>query len=511
MDNAQKLLDCLALFCDITGMVVNTDSPDKTCVVAFSKPRAVVGTVHLTYKGVALPVKDEHVYLGVLMHATKGHTPALSALAAAGSQAKHSVLCACRQRYLTQFDIKCRVFDALVEPVMSYACQIWGPYMLAPAAMRQTPWVNAADRVHLSFLRDMAGVGHGVSIEVLLRDFNRKPLANRWIKLACRWWSTLADMDATRVAHMAWMSDIALMVAGCKHCWTYKLLSILTTLNILPAALWDPEVNHDVSADTIARLSFEEKDVVAAMDAAAASRWLGLHPSPRDAGAEGHEKSIYAGWIMPMPAAAAVDRGSASGGVANASATLPAPPHTKLCMPFASLQCLAQFRLGWHHLESQVARQRRSQTANGRVPWHQRWCRVCSIDRAPCEHARLASGAPPGAEDLRHFLLECPAYDAIRHQQHPDVFAVASGIGNGDARVAAIFSAPSLVHQQQLAQCLLAMVEHRTALGVRRHRGAGRAVQQQQQQHAAPHDPALQALDALDHELSALGIIATSE
>jgi hypothetical protein len=213
-----------------------------------------------------------------------------------------------------------------------------------------------------------------------------------------------------------------------------------------------------------------------------------------------------------MPAAvvgaAAVD-GGAAGGVAAASASLAAPSHTKLCLPYASMQCLAQFRLGWHHLESQVARQRRSHTGHARVPWHQRWCRVCSVDGAPCEHARLASGAPPGAEDLRHFLLECPAYDAIRQQQHPDVFAVGPDTDNVDARVAAIFSAPSLAHQQQLALCLVAMTERRTALGFGRHRGAGRSVrQQQQQQLAASHNPALQALDALERELSALGIIA---
>ncbi len=75
-ENAQKLLDCLALFCDITGMVVNTDSPEKTCVVAFRRHTTVVRNVHLTYKGVVLPVREAHVYLGVLMHATKGFKPA---------------------------------------------------------------------------------------------------------------------------------------------------------------------------------------------------------------------------------------------------------------------------------------------------------------------------------------------------------------------------------------------------------------------------------------------------
>lgn len=152
-----------------------------------------------------------------------------------------------------------------------------------------------------------------------------------------------------------------------------------------------------------------------------------------------------------------------------------------------------------------MARQRRSQNGHARVPWNERWCKVCSVDGAPCQHARLASGAPRGAEDLRHFLLECPAYDVIRQQHFADVFSVASNAANADARVAAIFSAAPLAHQQRLAQCLVQMTEHRTSLGVRRRsRAAGQSAQQQQ---ALPNP--LQALDALDDELSALGFIAT--
>jgi hypothetical protein len=395
---------------------------------------------------------------------------------------------------LTQFDIKCRIFYALVEPVMSYGCQIWGAYMLATSQARQRPWDNAADKVQAAFLREMAGVGRGVSTAVLLRDFHRRPLAHQWLKLACRWWASLAAMEPTRMAHVAWLSDIDLMLQGCQDCWTYNLLSALTWLELLPARAWNPAEGGDVSPDAVKLLCFEEKNVVAALHSKLFGTWHTLHPDPRAAGEVDHEKCIHAAWIMPMPAA---DHAAA-----------PTPAHMKLCMPFAVLQTLARFRLGQHDLESRMARHRRHR-GEARVPWGERWCKLCSVAGAPCERDRQAAGMGLCAEDLRHFLLECPAYSAIRCQCFPDVFAVGCDVADANAKVAAIFSeAGSLRHQQQLASCLMMMNRRRVhCLGLQT-AAAGAAATGRQPAGRRARNPALDALNAIDAELDRLGIFA---
>jgi hypothetical protein len=87
----------------------------------------------------------------------------------------------------------------------------------------------------------------------------------------------------------------------------------------------------------------------------------------------------------------------------------------KSCLPLRVLQCLARLRAGAALLEVQTGR-------HSRVPRHRRVCRLCSCnDPAVASktvwrtrvHAR--TGAYDNVEDLRHFLLECPAYDLLRN------------------------------------------------------------------------------------------------
>lgn len=291
------------------------------------------------------------------------------------------------------------------------------------------------------------------------------------------------------------LSDIALMLDGCEDCWTYKLLSVLTWLNILPASAWNPAANADMTIDVVAQLRFEEKDVVAAVHDRFMCSWQHVDPNPRTAGEEGHEQSIHAAWVMPVVAGPAAEQ--------QTRAT--APLHLKLCMPYAVMQCLARFRLGQHDLESHVARRRR-QRGLPRVPWAERWCKLCSVAGAPCERARLEAGMPTGAEDLRHFLLECPAYTVIRQSQD---FAGLFSFGDDevvdpDAKVAAIFSSQSLARQRQLASCLMMMCRHRARLGLQTARAPASGRQNPRQRpRGARH-----VLDAMDAELDRLGFTA---
>ena len=111
---------------------------------------------------------------------------------------------------------------------------------------------------------------------------------------------------------------------------------------------------------------------------------------------------------------------------------------------------------------------------------------------------------PAAAEDLRHFLLECPAYTAIRSDTFAELFSGGDGVVDPDARVAAIFSADSLTHQRQLASCLMLMCRHRARLGMQNARApaGGRQVPGRRSRGA------MHALDAMDAELDRLGFTA---
>ena len=86
----------------------------------------------------------------------------------------HGLVSKCAQHHITQPAFKLRLFDILVdEPVLSYGCQVWGP----EACYKQldTPVGKAADKVHLEYLRHLAGVGKSTPSRMLLREYDRYP------------------------------------------------------------------------------------------------------------------------------------------------------------------------------------------------------------------------------------------------------------------------------------------------------------------------------------------------
>jgi hypothetical protein len=128
-------------------------------------------------------MSETYVDLGTLHHATKGIKRACDARASSSSEAMHALLFRCRQHHIMQPDFKLRLFDILVEPVLSYGCQIWGPEIFA--GKLNNFLVIPSEKVHLSYLCIMAGVGSGVDMIMLMREFDSYPVMWHRIALDC--------------------------------------------------------------------------------------------------------------------------------------------------------------------------------------------------------------------------------------------------------------------------------------------------------------------------------------
>jgi hypothetical protein len=62
--------------------------------------------------------------------------------------------------------MKCRLFDILVEPVMSYASHVWGPELFHGMLFNSARcYSSAADKTHWAYLRIMAGMPKSVAID----------------------------------------------------------------------------------------------------------------------------------------------------------------------------------------------------------------------------------------------------------------------------------------------------------------------------------------------------------
>jgi hypothetical protein len=240
----------------------------------------------------------------------------------------------------------------------------------------------------------------GNKTDVLMCDLHRSPVMHHWVLLAARWWERLRAMPVDRLARVVWQSDVQLALNGCKT-WTYRMLSTMQRLGVVESAAWRA---RGVSVTSVCALELNTAEVSAALARLVKDRWVDVGADvadPRTATSAQVTMSTHAAWVHPMGPGDVFDRSTQ-------------PAYMKLCLPFRVLQCLARLRTGAALLEVQTGR-------HSRVPRHRRVCRLCSCNdpgvasrtvRRTRIHAR--TGTYDNVEDLRHFLLECPAYDHLR-------------------------------------------------------------------------------------------------
>jgi sorting nexin-29 len=435
----QCMLECLHLFCLIFGMEVNT-APDKTSPVVFRAPGTrIPKEAKLCYAGKPLDFKDKYKHLGLFHHATKGVHVAANALAASADKALKALHARCRVLHITQFAFKCRLFDTLVEPILSYGSHVWGPMLIAKhVADLSATTKNQADKLHTWFLRSMAGAGKSVSISVLLQDFNRLPIWHRWIKLAARWWVKVRDMTIDRLAHNVWLADVQLMLEGCQTCWAWSFLRAMTDLKLIDGDhVWNPAVNDLITTRDIAAINIDPDAVQPRVKELMLAAWASLSMDPRSAPSERVQMCTYAAWVaQPV----------------SGSCTISGHKHLLCCSSFKVMQCLARYRIGAHQLQVQVGRTRCT-----RVPREQRLCRLCSVSGAPF---RIDDSGGHHVEDLLHFMLECPAYAHIR-RKFPTVFQPSIDVHHASANNY-MWDLMQCSRQEELAACVYLMDAFRT-------------------------------------------------
>lgn len=453
----QQLLECLSLFCYIFGMEVNLD-PHKTCCVVFRKPGtalpATFQTGHrtLTYRGQPIVIKQCYTYLGMWLHETKSSVVCADVLADKGRNAMHALVSRLRQHNISQFDMRCRMFDVLVEPVLSYGAQVWGAHMLSKWLFKRGGAACAADSVHHQFLCSTVGVAAvGKNRDVLLREFHRISLPYRWALLVTSWWEKLKGMHNTRIAHQAWLADIELMLSGCSDCWTFHFLHALQGLDVINANQWHPST-AGITRDDIVSLDITRATVHTALMATLHRRWSVLHGNSVDPrrGGPGVQLRTHMFWVHKLADGVVVSRHTA-------------PKYMKLCLPMKQLQCLARYRLGGSHLEGRK---------NHSIAVMHRFCPLCSSSRHthhPRWRARiLARCGSQQPEDLMHFMLHCPAYDHIR-EKYSVMFSLPTSAAPVD-RLHDVFNNPD---QATLVRCVWHMDLYRSFLmGLRYPSGA---------------------------------------
>ncbi len=95
----------------------------KTKVVVFEKHRSA--TPKFTYRGTTIERVQSFRYLGLELHSTRGMVVAIAKLTIAKKKALFVLRRRCNDLSIKDPEIMCQLFDSLVNPVLSYACEVW--------------------------------------------------------------------------------------------------------------------------------------------------------------------------------------------------------------------------------------------------------------------------------------------------------------------------------------------------------------------------------------------------
>jgi hypothetical protein len=321
----------------------------------------------------------------------------------------HALLTRTRQAHISQSSFQVRLFNVLVEPVLSYGCQVWAPDMFTQFGLDTSKLLGSPqEQVQVDFLRILAGLPKAAPKWVLLREFGARPLHAHWLKLCARFWVKILDQPLDNLLRQALLADIDLHLSGCEDCWTSGFIFALRKID-LPVDL--PRERGQQSRESIVHLNIDEDAVAERTEAYFQAMWLNL-VEPATAPSGQVMKSTYHHWV--------------AGGDLKCENL-----HLKAFLPRPLKTCLTRLRVGTHDLQIHALR-------FTDVPRENRTCRVCR--------------QPGAVEDLRHFICDCPTYAHVR-TKHSDIFVRAS-------TPAAVFAHPN---QYKLATCLCEMLAVRQA------------------------------------------------
>ena len=142
---------------------------------------------------------ESYKYLGFVVHVTKAMTFETSFLVAAARKAMFAMRRRCALLGIRDPAMQCKLFDTLVLPILSYACEVWAV----------TPNVGeAAEVLRRTFLMHMSGVRTCTANEIVLAEFGRFPLQVHFWQQVLRYHHRVVALDNHCLVKLA-------MVDGC--------------------------------------------------------------------------------------------------------------------------------------------------------------------------------------------------------------------------------------------------------------------------------------------------------
>ena len=180
VEDMQKALDALKVYCDMWGLHINTD---KTKVMIFSRGKVRKLPIFVFDKKQVEIVWD-YKYLGVVFNYNNRFGKAQKSQCVTASRAMFSLLKRCRHEKLP-IDIQLDLFEKCVHPVLLYGCEVWACENM-----------EVICRMQLRFLKIVLGIKSTTPTCMVLGELGRFPIEiEAKIRMLAFWYKLVNDME----------------------------------------------------------------------------------------------------------------------------------------------------------------------------------------------------------------------------------------------------------------------------------------------------------------------------
>jgi len=173
-------------------LVINVN---KTKVVVFEKRRSAMPK--FIYRRTTIERVQSFKYMGLELHSTRCMVVTIDKLTVAGKKALFALRRRCNDLNITDPKVMCQMFDSLVCPVLSYACEVW-------TGCTGAKGLQQAKQVHRMFLKGILGVNKTTNTFAVLGEFGRYPLEYFWWQQTLKYYDRLRESTPDHLLYSAY-------------------------------------------------------------------------------------------------------------------------------------------------------------------------------------------------------------------------------------------------------------------------------------------------------------------
>ena len=215
----QATLDVLNNFCVSWGIQIN---PKKTKVLIFNKSgRLIKPSTSLRIGEEILEITKLYCYLGIVFTPSGSFTTAIRELKKKALRATFSLKRYVNHKFISISTIF-KLFDALIVPILTYACQITFPYSkiassLVTTKTNQTNWQSIwltkisndpFEKLHLKFIKWVLGVHKKTSIVGTWGECGRYPIGIQMLKQTINYFNRVSvGPSPSSLVHLSYLEQ----------------------------------------------------------------------------------------------------------------------------------------------------------------------------------------------------------------------------------------------------------------------------------------------------------------